>query len=346
MSRHSYSAIWSAPDLARGFCAYSAQATWLSGRCMRRGYVAPGAWPGLVGRTGGAASRRCRATSAPRWRPGGQTGPTHPSPALRPLAPTPSCASTRPRRPRTRRGRTGAVRPRACAWRPFRSRLAAREAHLGAAARAGSSAPTRRCVDSRARRTQRLRANCPRKAPAGPRAPHPPVQPRHLQCRTPAAGQELTDRQASILPGHRVPSAPGPRLRLATPQAPNWCAAPHATAVAVLCCCTRGSGFRFIPLTCGAKGTRTPGLLHAISRQHVHPCLSPQVTVPERTSGSASVRGGCCTFLLESTSDYWRIWYYLAEAAGLEVWLVNAREVKHLPGRGKSTGKTACGCAS
>jgi hypothetical protein len=36
------------------------------------------------------------------------------------------------------------------------------------------------------------------------------------------------------------------------------------------------------------------------------------------------------------TSDYWRIFYYLAEAAGLEVWLVNARDVKHLPGRGKS----------
>ncbi len=38
---------------------------------------------------------------------------------------------------------------------------------------------------------------------------------------------------------------------------------------------------------------------------------------------------------MEST-DYWRIWHYLAEAAGLEVWLVNARDVKHLPGRGKS----------
>jgi len=28
--------------------------------------------------------------------------------------------------------------------------------------------------------------------------------------------------------------------------------------------------------------------------------------------------------------------YYLAEAAGLEAWLVNARDVRHLPGRGKS----------
>ncbi len=45
---------------------------------------------------------------------------------------------------------------------------------------------------------------------------------------------------------------------------------------------------------------------------------------------------GIQRLVLESTSDYWRIWYYVAEAAGLEVWLVNARDVKHLPGRGKS----------
>ena len=45
---------------------------------------------------------------------------------------------------------------------------------------------------------------------------------------------------------------------------------------------------------------------------------------------------GIQRLVLESTSDYWRIFCYLAEAAGLEVWLVNARDVKHLPGRGKS----------
>ena len=50
---------------------------------------------------------------------------------------------------------------------------------------------------------------------------------------------------------------------------------------------------------------------------------------------------GIQRLVLESTSDYWRIWYYLAEAAGLEVWLVNARDVKHLPGRSKS-GKLDC----
>jgi hypothetical protein len=39
---------------------------------------------------------------------------------------------------------------------------------------------------------------------------------------------------------------------------------------------------------------------------------------------------------VESTSDYWRIWYYLMEAAGLDVQLVNARDVKNVPGRPKT----------
>ena len=39
---------------------------------------------------------------------------------------------------------------------------------------------------------------------------------------------------------------------------------------------------------------------------------------------------------VESTSDYWRIWYYLLEAAGLTVQLVNARDVKNVPGRPKT----------
>jgi transposase len=39
---------------------------------------------------------------------------------------------------------------------------------------------------------------------------------------------------------------------------------------------------------------------------------------------------------LESTSDYWRIFYYLLEGCGLQVQLVNARDVKHVPGRPKT----------
>lgn len=53
------------------------------------------------------------------------------------------------------------------------------------------------------------------------------------------------------------------------------------------------------------------------------------------------VAAGIERLVLESTSDYWRIWYYLAEAAGLEVWLVNAKDAKHLPGRPK-TDKLDC----
>src|SRR5207247_7938279 len=36
---------------------------------------------------------------------------------------------------------------------------------------------------------------------------------------------------------------------------------------------------------------------------------------------------------VESTSDYWRIWFYLLEAAGLDMPLVSARPARPLPGR-------------
>ncbi|MHB1583520.1 MAG: IS110 family RNA-guided transposase [Acidimicrobiales bacterium] len=40
--------------------------------------------------------------------------------------------------------------------------------------------------------------------------------------------------------------------------------------------------------------------------------------------------------VLEATSDYWRPFFYLLEARGVEVWLVNARDVKNVPGRPKT----------
>jgi len=39
---------------------------------------------------------------------------------------------------------------------------------------------------------------------------------------------------------------------------------------------------------------------------------------------------------LESTSDYWRIWFYLLESGGLDVQLVRAADVKQAPGRPKT----------
>ncbi|MGH3593842.1 MAG: hypothetical protein ACRDRF_22790, partial [Pseudonocardiaceae bacterium] len=38
----------------------------------------------------------------------------------------------------------------------------------------------------------------------------------------------------------------------------------------------------------------------------------------------------------EATSDYWKPVFYLLEAQGLDPWLVNAKDVKHLPGRPKT----------
>ncbi len=45
---------------------------------------------------------------------------------------------------------------------------------------------------------------------------------------------------------------------------------------------------------------------------------------------------GVTRVVMEATSDYWKPAFYLLEAHGFEVWLVNAKDVKHLPGRPKT----------
>jgi transposase len=45
---------------------------------------------------------------------------------------------------------------------------------------------------------------------------------------------------------------------------------------------------------------------------------------------------GVTRVVMEATSDYWKPVFYLLEAQGLDPWLVNARDVKHLPGRPKT----------
>ncbi len=52
--------------------------------------------------------------------------------------------------------------------------------------------------------------------------------------------------------------------------------------------------------------------------------------------GESLLEQGIEMITLESTSDYWRIFYYLLEGCGLPVQLVNARDVKNVPGRPKS----------
>jgi transposase len=48
------------------------------------------------------------------------------------------------------------------------------------------------------------------------------------------------------------------------------------------------------------------------------------------------VKLGVTRVVMEATSDYWKAPFYLLEAHGFQVWLVNARDVKHLPGRPKT----------
>ena len=47
---------------------------------------------------------------------------------------------------------------------------------------------------------------------------------------------------------------------------------------------------------------------------------------------------------LESTADYWRIWFFVLEAGGLAVQLVTASQAKNLPGRpNRQTGRDVAG---
>jgi transposase len=45
---------------------------------------------------------------------------------------------------------------------------------------------------------------------------------------------------------------------------------------------------------------------------------------------------GVTRVVMEATSDYWKPIFYLLEAHGFDTWLVNAKDVKHLPGRPKT----------
>ena len=50
---------------------------------------------------------------------------------------------------------------------------------------------------------------------------------------------------------------------------------------------------------------------------------------------------GAGLVVMEATPDYWRIWYYLLEGAGLRVQLVNSRHARQLAGRPKADQKDA-----
>jgi transposase len=69
--------------------------------------------------------------------------------------------------------------------------------------------------------------------------------------------------------------------------------------------------------------------------------LQDVATYPTVTRSLIALAGrlaelGVTRVVMEATSDYWKPVFYVLEAHGFEVWLVNARDVKHLPGRPKT----------
>jgi transposase len=69
-------------------------------------------------------------------------------------------------------------------------------------------------------------------------------------------------------------------------------------------------------------------------RMHVHTVAARVNAITELGDHLRGLQVQVVT--LESTSDYWRIWFVILEAAGLKVQLVNARTVKNVPGRAKT----------
>ena len=79
---------------------------------------------------------------------------------------------------------------------------------------------------------------------------------------------------------------------------------------------------------------RLPG---AVGKRRVQEVSTHSTMVPSLCELANRLVGlGVERVVMEATSDYWRPPFYLFEAHGLEPWLVNAKDVKHLPGRPKT----------
>ena len=85
---------------------------------------------------------------------------------------------------------------------------------------------------------------------------------------------------------------------------------------------------------CGYPGRR-------LQEVDTYPTMTRALRVmADRMSGLGITR-----VVMEATSDYWKPVFCLLEAAGFETWLVNAKDVKHLPGGPKTASSMRCGCA-
>jgi len=89
-------------------------------------------------------------------------------------------------------------------------------------------------------------------------------------------------------------------------------------AKAELVCCVR------VPASAGGK--------RRLQEVTTHSTMTQALT----ELANRLVEMGVQRVVMEATSSYWKPVFYLLEAHGLDPWLVNARDVKHLPGRPKT----------
>ncbi|MBO0818238.1 MAG: IS110 family transposase, partial [Actinobacteria bacterium] len=75
-----------------------------------------------------------------------------------------------------------------------------------------------------------------------------------------------------------------------------------------------------------------PGGARRVSRTWEVPATVPDI----EELAQELLAAGAEKVSMESTSDYWRIWFLVLEAAGLSVQLVNAAQARNLPGRPKT----------
>jgi hypothetical protein len=85
-------------------------------------------------------------------------------------------------------------------------------------------------------------------------------------------------------------------------------------------------------LTCCIRVPGQGGLGRRLQEVRTYPTMTRSLLVMADRLGEL----GVTRVVMEATSDYWRSPFYLLEAHGFETWLVNARDVKHLPGRPKT----------
>lgn len=84
----------------------------------------------------------------------------------------------------------------------------------------------------------------------------------------------------------------------------------------------------------GMVCTRVPGADAGRRAQRVWAVPSDSASIIEL--GQELAEAGIERVVMEATGVYWKPFFFLLEAAGLECWLVNARDVKNVPGRPKT----------